>query len=281
MLTFSDRLDLDPVARSLWDALMPHLSDALGGQDGGFLAALGTAARSAALSGATPVAALLEAYNEGSCQLCGMLDEAAAARGPAARSRGPVEARLCLRALEKTALARVATGYCEGLEETVATLRRAAEEIAPLDPATGALKPREMLTTLRLEAERCRRVEAPLGLIAFSVPTHGAASRTAGLPLMQQTARRLREGLRTYDSLGLSARGDLVVVMPDVSRRGLVSAAGRLRDEVTRPHGREEAPEVLCALFHYDEADVDAVAMLTALEQGLDEARFARRMAAS
>jgi hypothetical protein len=281
VLTFSDRLDLDPVARGLWEALMPHLRAALSGEDGEFLDALGRAARSAALSGVTPVAALLEAYNEGSCQLCRVLDEAAAAQGPAPNSLDAGEARLCLQALEKTALARVATGYCGGLEETVATLRRAAEEVSPLDSATGALKPRETLSRMRLEAERCRRVEAPLGLIAFSVPTHRPVSRTARLPVVQETARRLREGLRRYDSLGLSAQGDLVVVMPDVSRRGLVAAAERLRDEVTRPCGRKEAPEVLCAFFHYDEADVDAAAMLAALEQGLDEARFARRMAAS
>jgi hypothetical protein len=271
VLALSDRLDLDPAARGLWEALRPHLAAAFEGEDGGFLTALGTAARSAALSGSVPVAALLDAYNEGTCQLCRLLD---AAPGDEAAAAG-----LRLRALEKAALARVATGYCEGLEEIVGGLRRAAEEVSPLDPETGVLKPRETMARLLLEAERCRRMDAPLGLVALALAEPDPGARTGRSPATREAARLLTESLRKYDSVGLTSRGEFVVILPDVSHRGLVSAAGRLCGELGRRRGREPAPDLACTFFHYDDVDVDAVAMLAALERSLDEARLARRIA--
>jgi hypothetical protein len=273
VLTLSDRLDLDPAARGLWGALRPHLAGAFEGEDGGFLTALAAAARSAALSGSVPVAALLDAYNEGSCQLCRLLD---AAPGEDAAAAG-----LRLRALEKAALVHVATGYCEGLGETVGALRRAAEEVSPLDPETGVLKPSETMARLLLEAERCRRMDAPLGLVGLAVAGPGPGARTGRPQGVREDARLLTGRLRKYDSVGLTSRGDFVVIIPDVSRRGLVSAAERLCGEVGRRRGREPAPDLACTFFHYDDVDVDAVAMLAALERGLDEAKCARRRAAS
>lgn len=270
LLACEQRLDLDPVARSLWDAGAPHLAAASRGEDTGLLRALEGVARSAALSGSAPVAALLDAYNEGCGQLCRQLEAA-----------GEVEARdacLRLRALDRVALSHIATGYCAGLEEKVEALRRAAADESPVDPETGALKPHGLSDRLALEVERCRRAEGPLGLVAFglvSPGTRGGRSEAAG-----QVARRLGAGLRRYDSIGLTDAGDLVVIMPDVSRRGLVAAAERLTHEAGRLRERDPGADVVCTFFHYDEVDEGATAMLAALEHGLEEARYARSRAA-
>jgi GGDEF domain-containing protein len=261
-----DRLDLDPIARGLWETLLPHLPDALRGEDAEWLGALEAAARSAALARSTPVAALLDAYNDGCGQLVRLLKEGG----------GRDAHQACRRALavEKPGLSRLAIGYCSGLEEFLAALSRAAADDSPFDEETGALKPREVISRLTLEAERCRRCDAPLGLAALAVVPPRAGPR-GGAPVAKESARRLRDSLRKYDSLGRSPAGHFVVIMPDISRRGLVTATQRLCAEVGRRSGADPGPDVACAFSHYDDVDLEAAGMLAALQRSLDEARFA------
>lgn len=272
VVAFVERLDLDADGRTLWDAAAAHVDAAVRGEDAGLLAALEGSARSAALSGAVPVQALLDAYNEGCGQLCRHLEADGGARGR--------DACLRLRALDRAALSHVATGYCAGLEETVEALRREAADRSPVDPESGALKPRELVCRLALEAERSRRADGPLGLAAFGMAPP-ASQRGTRPGIAREVGRRLSAVLRRYDSIGITDAGDLVVIMPDVSRRGLVAATERLTHEAGRPSGRDAGVEVVCAFRHYDDADEEASAMLAELQQGLDAARCARRRAAS
>ena len=272
MRALAERLDLDKGARSLWDAAAPHLDDAALGEDARLLVALEGAARSAALSGSAPLAALLDAYNEGCTQLCRLLEVQGAAEAR--------DACLRLRALDRAALSHVALGFCAGLEEVIGELRREAEAGSPVDLETGALKPHELLARLAQEADRCRRAEAPLGLVAFGLVPRPAPERRRPAAAVE-VARRLLEGLRGYDSLGVTATGDFVVVMPDVSRRGLVAATERLIREVGRPQDRVPGPEVVCTFFHYDDVDAEPRHMLASVEQSLEEARHGRGLAAS
>lgn len=272
VVAFVERLDLDADGRTLWDAAAAHVDAAVHGEDAGLLAALEGSARSAALSGAAPVQALLDAYNEGCGQLCRHLEAEGGAQGR--------DACLRLRALDRAALSHLATGYCAGLEETVEALRREAADGSPVDQESGALKPRDLMVRLALEAERSRRADGTLGLAAFGLAP-SAHRRGAGSGIAREVGRRLIAVLRRYDSIGLTDAGDLVVIMPDVSRRGLVAATERLTHEAGRLRGRDPGAEVVCAFRHYDEADEEAPAMLAALEQGLDDARYARGGAAS
>jgi PleD family two-component response regulator len=91
---------------------------------------------------------------------------------------------------------------------------------------------------------------------------------------MHQVGTCLRESLRRYDSVGLTQDGEaFVLVLPDISRHGLVGAAERLRRQVDACAGHAAAPEVTFALAHYDFVDASAVEMLTELDRGLQEAR--------
>ena len=272
LLALAERLDLDRDARRLWAVAVAHLEEAVRGEDEAFFAALEGAARSAALADTAPVVALLDAYNEGCTQLCRLLEAA-----------GTAEARdacLRLRALDRAALSRIAAGYCAGLEEVVQELRRRSEAVGPVDPETGALRPDELVARLKLEVDRCRRADSPMGLVAFGLVPQPVSERRRP-PAALEAARRLRAGVRGYDSLGVTVAGDFVVVMPDVSRRGLVAATERLIREVGRAKGRDPGPEVVCVFFHYDEVDTEPRTMLAALEHSLDEARHSGGQVAS
>jgi hypothetical protein len=220
------------------------------------------------------VAELLDAYSRGGEVVRVRLLEGGGGGAEASARR--------LLALEHTALTRIAAGYAEGLAETIDRLRRLAEEASPLDTESGAIKPAELGERLSLEVERCQRMDLPLGLLELAVAVGGEGRHAAGdLPRADvgQVGACVRENLRRYDSIGLTDGGDLVLVLPDISRRGLAGAADRLRRELDACGGRHgTAPELTFVLAHYDFVDVDAQEMLTSLGRSVALAREARQL---
>ena len=186
-----------------------------------------------------------------------------------------------LLALEHMALTRVAAGYAAGLADTIDRLRRDAVEASPLDADSGAMKPAEFGARLSLEVERCQRMDLPLGLVELAVEGDDEERRATGRPPRADVGRLgacVRENLRGYDSVGLTDGGDLVLVLPDISRRGLAGAAERLRRELDACGGRRgTTPELTFALAHYDLVDVNPQEMLTVLGRSVEQAREARQ----
>ena len=69
-----------------------------------------------------------------------------------------------------------------------------------------------------------------------------------------------------------------MLVLPDISRRGLAGAAERLRRELDACGGRHGAtPELTFALAHYDFVDVNAQEMLTVLGRSVEQASEAHQ----
>jgi hypothetical protein len=69
-----------------------------------------------------------------------------------------------------------------------------------------------------------------------------------------------------------------VLVLPDISRRGLAGAAERLRRELgSSCGGHGELQELTFALAHYDFVDVNAQEMLTLLGRSMHHAREAHQ----
>jgi len=264
-------LELGEVSRSLWEPAIPHLARFVGGCDEApLLAAIEDVARSAGLSQSVPVAVLLDEFADGSKALCDGLH----ARGTA-KAR---EACRLLLGLVNVALTRIATGYSAGLEETILRLRRDAEDASPLDLATGAMKPDEIVGQLSLEVNRCQRMELSLGLLelALEEPARDEASSCARddyRGVLHEVGEGLRENLRRYDSIGLTPEGGFLLVLPDISRRGLAGAAERLRRELAASVGPSALPRFLFALAHYDYVDVNAGEMLQALDHRMRQAR--------
>jgi GGDEF domain-containing protein len=263
-------LELGDVSRSLWEPAIPHLARFVGGGETPLLAAIEDVARSAGLSQSVPVAVLLDEFTHGSKALC---DGLHAHGTPEAR-----EACRLLLALENVALTRIASGYSAGLEETIGRLRREAEDASAVDASTGALKPDEIIEQLSLEVNRCQRMELSLGLLELALEEPARAedssyAREDYREVLHEAGECLHENLRRYDSIGLTSDGDFLLVLPDISRRGLAGAAERLRRELAASAGPSSLPQFLFALAHYDYVDVNAGEMLEALDHSMQQAR--------
>ena len=264
-------LELGEVSRSLWEPAIPHLARfVVGGPEAPLLAAVEDVARSAGLSQSVPVALLLDAFTTGCKALCDGL-----------HSQGTAEARAACRlllGLENVALTRIASGYSAGLEETIVRLRLDAADASPLDLSTGAMKCDEIVAQLSLEVDRCQRMDLSLGLLelAFEEAGREEASPCAredygGVP--HEVGECLRQNLRRYDSIGLTPDGGFLLVLPDISRRGLAGAAERLRRELAASAGPSAPPRFLFAVAHYDCVDANAGEMLEALDHSARRAR--------
>ena len=270
IFTVYGRLELGEVGRGLWEPAIPHLARFVGGDEAPVLAAIENVARSAGLSQSVPVAVLLDEFSHGCRALCSGL-----------QGNGTPEARKASRlilGLENVALTRIATGYSAGLEETIGRLRRDVEDASPLDLSTGALKPNEIIEQLSLEVNRCQRMELSLGLLelAFEEPPRDEPSlgmRGDHRGVLHDVGECLHENLRRYDSVGLTSDGGFLLVLPDISRRGLAGAAERLRRELAACAGPPAPPHFLFALSHYDYVDVNAGEMLEALDHSVRRAR--------
>jgi hypothetical protein len=262
-------LALGDEGRDLWDEALPHLASALTGSEGAFLDALEESGRAAGVARIVPVAALLEAYTRGSEQIRERLLRAGDVAAEQKTRR--------LAALEHAALTRLAAGYADGLQETIDRLRRLADDSSPVDVDSGAMKPAPFGERLSLEVERCQRMDLPLGLVELAMGGGRDDRHAAAGGVLREVGGCLRESLRRYDSVGLTGDGAFVVVLPDISRRGLEGAAERIRRRVGTCAGRGTAPGLTLALAHYDFVDASATEMLASLGRGLHEARESRR----
>jgi GGDEF domain-containing protein len=264
-------LSLDDEGSDLWEEILPHLLSALTGGEERFLYALEAAGRGASLTQKVAVADLLDAYVAGSEQVAALLPQSGDDDAERLSRR--------LLGLEHVALTRLAVGYSAGLQETIDQLRRLADEASPVDARSGAMKPTQLDERLSLEVERCRRMDLPLGLVELAVDDADDARRSprrAGV-VSRQLGSCLRESLRRYDSVGLTQGGEFVLVLPDISRRGLAGAAERLRRRLGASSGSIGLPDVTFALAHYDVVDASATEMLASLDHSMDEARKAKR----
>ena len=264
-------LELGEVSRCLWEPALPHLARFVRGSGAGpVLAALEDVARSAGLSQSVSLAELLEEFAHGSEALCDGLD----AQGtPEAR-----EACRLLLGLTNAALTRIATGYSGGLEDTIGRLRRDAEDASPVDLSTGALKPEEIIARLSLEVNRCQRMELSLGLLELALEEPASREAASCAPddtrvTPHEVGECLHDNLRRYDSVGLTADDGFLLVLPDISRRGLAGAAERLRRALAATAGSSAPSQFLFALAHYDYVDVNAGEMLEALDHMVSRAR--------
>jgi len=263
-------LSLGEEPRDLWDPALPHLSQALAGDETRFLAALDSVGRGAGLTQKVPVADLLDAYSRGSEVVRAYLLEDGGNEAAASR----------LLALEHVALTRIAAGYSTGLGETIDRLRRLADESSPLDVDSGAMKPSEFGSRLSLEVERCQRMDLPLGLLELSVHAGDEVRHAAGKPgrvALHEIGECLRDNLRRYDSVGLTDEGAFVLALPDISRRGLAGAAERIRREIGSCGAHGGSQELTFALAHYEFVDANAQEMLSVLGRSMANARQANQ----
>ena len=259
-----DELELGDGVRDLWEPIFPPLARALDGDEALYLEAVEQVARSAGLCQSVAVADLLDALSGGSRALReGLLADGAP---------GAEETCRRLLVLEPMALTRITLGYSAGMEETIVRLRREAAEASAIDVRTGAMRREEIFDRLSLEVERCQRMDLSLGLLEVELEETGARFGA----VLPDIGECLRDKLRPYDSIGLAPEGGLLLVLPNISRRGLSGAAERLRREMDDCSVGRDARQAFIALAHYDFVDVNAADMLAALDQSMRQARAVR-----
>ena len=258
--------DLDEVSRSLWEPMLPLLERAVaGGDQEPFLGAVEAVSRGAGICQSMHVATIFAAYSATNGVLLAGLESCDDDRAPEAARR--------LRALERVALTRIASGYSAGLEEAISSLRACAADASPVDGASGAVKSGELYARLDLEVNRCQRMNLSLGLLALESQAGGEPAGSHGAGPLPRVGDCLRGNLRRYDSIGLTRQGGFLLVLPDISRRGLAGAAERLRRELDVCVAPGGASDYVFALAHYDYVDADPTEMLAALETSVREAR--------
>jgi diguanylate cyclase (GGDEF)-like protein len=251
-------VSLQPPFDEVWEAVADELAAALaGGDEQPFLSAIEVQAAALARDRTTSLAALLSA-----------LDDAFAPLRAAGRPD-----------LAHAAIVHAAVAYAEALEQTLDQTTAEIDFLRPEDPLTGVMKEREIDRRLGVELDRCRRMELSLGLLIVGVDCLSAVRHHGGPgecgELLQRIARLLGESLRQYDAIGRRGEDAFIVVLPDVSRRGLQTVVERFRhdldDEVpAAAHGRFSF-----AVGHLDFIDVGGDEALTLLDDGLARARAA------
>lgn len=161
-----------------------------------------------------------------------------------------------------------------GLEEAILRLRRDAADASSLDLSTGAMKPADIIEQLSLEVNRCQRMELSLGLLELALEESArdeasSCAREEYRGVLHEVGECLRENLRRYDSISPTSDGGFLLVLPEISRRGLAGAAERPRRELDACAGPSAPPRRLFALAHYDYVDVNAGEMFEALDHSM------------
>ncbi|MCC3763669.1 diguanylate cyclase [Glycomyces sp. TRM65418] len=111
-------------------------------------------------------------------------------------------------------------------------LHRQAERLSLTDPLTGLWNYRFMQTSLRREAERCRRYQRPSALLAIDLDRFKDVNDTYGHPVGDQVlielARRITAQIREVDLAFRHGGEEFMVLLPETDAVGASVVAERL-----------------------------------------------------
>ncbi|MBK6982853.1 MAG: GGDEF domain-containing protein [Betaproteobacteria bacterium] len=111
-----------------------------------------------------------------------------------------------------------------------------AQQLASLDPLTGAFNRRTFIDLAEKQLSRARRIDAPLSLVLLDLDhfksvndNHG---HLVGDRVLQRFADVVRDQLRKEDVLVRYGGEEFCLLLPDVPGPGAVALAGRIRKAV-------------------------------------------------
>ncbi|MFN3325060.1 MAG: diguanylate cyclase [Bryobacteraceae bacterium] len=119
------------------------------------------------------------------------------------------------------------------LQRELLRTRAALEEQATKDSLTGIWNRPTILSILHRELARSEREQRPFGLVMVDLDhfksindTHGHA---AGDIVLKEAARRMREAMRSYDSLGRYGGEEFLIILPGCDAECTRAQAERMR----------------------------------------------------
>ena len=134
------------------------------------------------------------------------------------------------------------------LQHQLMAAREALREQATHDGLTGLLNRCAILRTLDRELTRASRERHALAVLMVDLDrfkhindTHGHA---AGDAVLREAARRMREAVRNYDSVGRYGGEEFVIVLPGCDETGSLAHADRIRQTFAREPFRVEQLEL-------------------------------------
>jgi two-component system, cell cycle response regulator len=123
------------------------------------------------------------------------------------------------------------------LQEELISAREAMRYSATHDSLTAVVNRKEITETLRRELARSKRGGDPVALALVDVDHFKAVNDELGHPcgdeVLTEIARRLRTGLRTYDSVGRYGGEEFLLVLPGCDLKDALARAEQIRAAIS------------------------------------------------
>jgi diguanylate cyclase (GGDEF)-like protein len=162
-----------------------------------------------------------------------------------------------------------------------AIVRERVENLAATDGLTGLFNRRYFDSALARELARCDRNSTSLALLIADVDHFKSFNDTYGHAMGDLVLKKVAEvfgsGLRKADVLARFGGEEFVVILPNVTARGALESAERLRSSVARsplhPGGPRKSVTVSIGFALFPDDASDAKALLEAADGALYEAK--------
>jgi len=119
------------------------------------------------------------------------------------------------------------------LQDELIVARESMRYSATHDSLTGAMNRKEVLDALRRELARSKREKSPLAIALIDVDGFKAVNDEMGHlfgdEALKEVARRLRNGLRVYDSVGRYGGEEFLLVLPGCDLTGALVRGEQIR----------------------------------------------------
>jgi two-component system cell cycle response regulator len=169
-------------------------------------------------------------------------------------------------------------------DQLVATREQLRVE-ATHDSLTGCLNRRAVLETLDKEVTRSARQDAAIGVIMLDIDrfkgTNDTYGHLAGDAVLRETSKRMRDSVRSYDTVGRYGGEEFLIVVPGCGMKEIVDLAERLRacvaKEPIRAGQDDIATTISLGVAIRDNELKDSEALLRAADEALYSAKHAGR----
>jgi diguanylate cyclase (GGDEF) domain len=168
------------------------------------------------------------------------------------------------------------------LHQQLVATRESMRHAATHDSLTGLLNRGEIVSTLERELMRGQRERSPVGIILGDIDHFKNVNDTLGHlfgdEALREIARRLREQLRVYDSVGRYGGEEFLMVLPNCNWQNTMSRANELREFIAHiPVCYSGAEKLVTMSMGISVAEVDAKMETGAILNQADAALYSAK----